>query len=73
MARIIQKFKLRKEDLSVVIVILADTVNSFGFHPSLPLAASASGHRRFKLSAEFEDVEDFGSYTTSCSKGQCSN
>lgn len=43
----------------------ADTVNSFGFHPSLPLAATASGHRRFKSSA---DDEDDGSHL----KGQAS-
>ncbi|CAM6118527.1 unnamed protein product [Calypogeia fissa] len=35
-----------------------DTVNSFGFHPSLPLAASASGHRRFKSSADDENDDE---------------
>ncbi|CAM6104707.1 unnamed protein product [Calypogeia fissa] len=40
-----------------------DTVNSFGFHPSLPLAASASGHCRFKSSAD--DENDDGTYQTS--------
>ncbi|KAF5728641.1 telomerase Cajal body protein 1 [Tripterygium wilfordii] len=27
----------------------ADTVNGFNFHPSLPMAASSSGHRRFQV------------------------
>ncbi|BBN02469.1 telomerase Cajal body protein 1 [Marchantia polymorpha subsp. ruderalis] len=36
-----------------------DTVNSFCFHPSLPLAASASGHRRFVVDTE-PDSDDQG-------------
>lgn len=48
-------------------MISADTVNSFGFHPSLPLAASASGHRRFKSSAD--DENDDGSHRITL-KGQ---
>ncbi|KAL2643010.1 hypothetical protein R1flu_010597 [Riccia fluitans] len=32
-----------------------DTVNSFCFHPSLPLAASASGHRRFVVDTELDN------------------
>lgn len=39
--------------------ICADTVNSFCFHPSLPLAASASGHRRFVVDTE-PDSDDQG-------------
>ncbi|KAJ9136236.1 hypothetical protein P3X46_033331 [Hevea brasiliensis] len=30
----------------------ADTVNSFSFHPFLPMAASSSGHRRFQVPDE---------------------
>jgi hypothetical protein len=34
---------------------IADTVNGFGFHPTLPLGVTSSGHRRLGL--EFEDEE----------------
>lgn len=30
----------------------ADTVNGFSFHPYMPLAATSSGHRRFKAPDE---------------------
>ncbi|KAH7650721.1 Guanine nucleotide-binding protein [Dioscorea alata] len=33
----------------------SDTVNGFGFHPHLPLAASSSGNRRFSLPDNFEE------------------
>ncbi|KAL3696347.1 hypothetical protein R1sor_010423 [Riccia sorocarpa] len=32
-----------------------DTVNSFCFHPSFPLAASASGHRRFIVDTDLDN------------------
>mmetsp|Transcript_36800 Transcript_36800/g.87425 ORF Transcript_36800/g.87425 Transcript_36800/m.87425 type:complete len:152 (-) Transcript_36800:59-514(-) len=36
-----------------------DTVNGFHFHPTLPLAATGSGHRRYPL-APLSDSEDEG-------------
>ncbi|CAD7695840.1 unnamed protein product [Ostreobium quekettii] len=35
----------------------ADTVNGFMFHPSLPMAATASGHRKFVSSKTSPDTE----------------
>ena len=34
----------------------ADTVNGFSFHPFLPMAVTSSGHRRFGLPDDTEDV-----------------
>ncbi|CAN1327957.1 Telomerase Cajal body protein 1 [Linum perenne] len=33
----------------------ADTVNGFAFHPSLPMAVSSSGHRRFQVPDDEDD------------------
>ena len=33
-------------------------VNGFQFHPSLPLAATASGHRRYFLEPSSDDSSD---------------
>ncbi|XP_028547444.1 POC1 centriolar protein homolog B-like, partial [Dendrobium catenatum] len=33
----------------------SDTVNCFSFHPSVPLAASSSGNRRFIMPGNVED------------------
>ncbi|XP_072972349.1 uncharacterized protein [Typha angustifolia] len=37
----------------------SDTINGFSFHPSLPLAASSSGHRRFRIVDNFEENLSF--------------
>ena len=37
------------------VLFFLDTVNGFSFHPSLPLAASSSGNRRFDL---LDNVEE---------------
>ncbi|KAF7851289.1 hypothetical protein BT93_L4149 [Corymbia citriodora subsp. variegata] len=34
----------------------SDTVNGFSFHPFLPMAASSSGHRRFEVPEDDDDV-----------------
>ncbi|KAH8968590.1 hypothetical protein BDL97_03G134500 [Sphagnum fallax] len=41
----------------------SDTVNGFGFHPTLPLGVTSSGHRRIGL--EFEDEEQRNNFDSS--------
>lgn len=38
-------------------LVSSDTVNGFSFHPSLSLAASSSGERRFSMPGNCEDGE----------------
>ncbi|CAN1808110.1 hypothetical protein LINPERHAP1_LOCUS25295 [Linum perenne] len=34
---------------------MLDTINGFAFHPSLPMAVSSSGHRRFQVPDDEDD------------------
>lgn len=49
-------------------MVIADTVNGFGFHPTLPLGVTSSGHRRIGL--EFEDEEQRNNFDSSGKGGE---
>lgn len=40
----------------------ADTVNGFGFHPTLPLGVTSSGHRRFSAGSDDEETTEASSH-----------
>ncbi|KAK9906702.1 hypothetical protein WJX75_006470 [Coccomyxa subellipsoidea] len=48
----------------------ADTLNGFQFHPFLPLAATASGHRRFPLEPTSESDSDMEEDESACTSGK---
>ncbi|CAM6069273.1 unnamed protein product [Sphagnum tenellum] len=50
-------------DVMIINWFFFDTVNGFGFHPTLPLGVTSSGHRRLGL--EYEDEEQRNNFDSS--------
>ncbi|EFJ29112.1 hypothetical protein SELMODRAFT_33764, partial [Selaginella moellendorffii] len=51
----IRFYDLRTGEFTASIHAASDTINGFSFHPTLPLAASTSGARRFSTSEDKDD------------------
>ncbi|EFJ26631.1 hypothetical protein SELMODRAFT_172852 [Selaginella moellendorffii] len=54
----IRFYDLRTGEFTASIHAASDTINGFSFHPTLPLAASTSGARRFSTSEDKDDDEE---------------